>query len=656
MASKQTAPYGSWPSPLSAELVASSARSLRNTPLLVASGWLYWIENRPSEQGRSVLMRCSLDAEQPLAEDVTPAPFSVRTRVHEYGGGAYTVDDQTIYFVNLADQQIYRQSPDAPPTPITSEQGLRYADLIVDRERARLICVCEDHRQAGHEPINTLVALALDGSGQLQQLVGGNDFYATPRLSPDGRSLAWLSWNHPNMPWDGTELWLGTLGPDGLISSAEQMAGGSDESIFQPHWSPDGVLFFVSDRSGWWNLYRWQQGRALAVLPMAAEFGLPQWMLGSATYSFASATQLICAVQQQGRSQLASIDLARGELSWLDTPYTEIGQPCAADGSVAFLGGSPREGLALVRIDLAGGALTVLRRSQTLTIEPEFVSVPEPISFPTEDGQTAYGFFYPPQHRDLRGPDGERPPLLLISHGGPTGATTTTLSLAIQLWTSRGFAVLDVDYGGSTGYGRAYRLRLNGQWGVVDVADCVGGARYLVQRGDVDGRRLAIRGGSAGGYTTICALVFHDLFSAGASHFGISDLELLAGETHKFESRYLERLVGPYPAARELYRQRSPIHFSERLSCPLILLQGAEDKVVPPNQAELLRDALRAKRLPVAYLLFEGEGHGFRNAANIVRALEAELSFYAQVFGFTLSDPITPVQVENLEHWQQRAG
>lgn len=656
MSDVETAPYGTWRSPLSAALIATSATSLRNVPVQIVGADVYWIESRPAEAGRSVLMRCPLAGDSNTAEDVTPAPFNVRSRVHEYGGGAYTVADDTIYFVNFADQRLYRQSPGTSPAPITAEDSLRYADLVVDRDRSRLICVCEDHRVAGAEPVNTLVALPLDGAGPAQPLVTGNDFYSTPRLSPDGTSLAWLTWNHPNMPWDGTELWLGSWGPDGTLATGQRIAGGVDESIFQPHWSPDGVLYFVSDCSGWWNLYRWRDGQAEAVLPMEAEFGLPQWILGSATYSFASAERVICAVQQQGRDRLASIDLVRGELRWLDTPYTEIMLPCASAGAVVFLGSSPSQPVALVRLDLDSGALRVLHQSQRISVAADYLSTPEPVTFPTEHGQQAHGFFYPPCNRDVRAPADERPPLLVVSHGGPTGSTSSGLSLGVQYWTSRGFAVLDVNYGGSTGYGRAYRQRLNGQWGVVDVADCVNGARYLVERGDVDGARLAIRGGSAGGYTTLCALIFYDLFRAAASHFGVSDLEALARDTHKFEARYLDRLVGPYPAAAALYRERSPIHFADRLSCPLILLQGADDRVVPPNQSELMRDALRAKGLPVVYLLFDGEGHGFRKSENVIRALEAELSFYAQVFGFTLADPIVPVEVENLATWQQRSA
>jgi dipeptidyl aminopeptidase/acylaminoacyl peptidase len=426
------------------------------------------------------------------------------------------------------------------------------------------------------------------------------------------------------------------------------VAGGEDESIFQPEWSPDGVLYFVSDRTGWWNLYRWHDGQVEPLVEIEAEFGLPQWVFGMSTYAFESAGRIICVYTQQGTWHLASLDTATGKLDPIETPYTQLEELRAAPGRVVFLAGSPTEPVSIVQLDLATRQFEVLRRSSEMAIDPGYLSFPQEIEFPTEQGLTAHAFFYAPQNRDYVAPSGEWPPLLVIIHGGPTGATSSTLNLGIQYWTSRGMAVLDVNYGGSTGYGRAYRQRLNGQWGIVDVDDCVNGARYLVERGKVDGDRLAIRGGSAGGYTTLSVLAFRDLFKAGASYFGISDLEALAKDTHKFESRYLDRLVGPYPERRDLYRERSPIHFTHRLSCPMILFQGLEDKVVPPNQAETMFEAVRAKGLPVAYLPFEGEQHGFRRAENIKRALDAELYFYSRVFGFDLADPVEPVPIENL--------
>jgi dipeptidyl aminopeptidase/acylaminoacyl peptidase len=643
MSKSKTAPYGSWKSPITSDLIASETIGLGQIALDGQD--VYWVETRPMEGGRYVIVRRTPDGR---TTDVTPPPFNARTRVHEYGGGAFAVADGAVYFSNFADQRLYRQDPGAEPRPITPEASLRYADGIIIPGRGRMICVREDHTNPGREAVNAIVSLNLEGGDGGQVLVHGNDFYSSPRISPDGSRLAWLTWNHPNMPWDGTELWVGELRADGSLGQAERVAGGEDESIFQPEWSPDGVLHFVSDRTGWWNLYRWRDGRVEPLVQMEAEFGMPQWIFGMSTYAFESAGRIICAYTQQGTWHLASLDMATGKLDPVDTPYTQIGELRAVPDRVVFLAGSPTEPTSVVQLDLATRRFEVLRRSSEITIDPGYLSIPQEIEFPTEHGLTAHAFFYAPRNRDYVAPSDEQPPLLVISHGGPTGATSSTLSLGIQHWTSRGIAVLDVNYGGSTGYGRAYHQRLEGQWGVVDVDDCVNGARYLVERGTVDGNRLAIRGGSAGGYTTLSALTFRDVFKAGASYYGISDLETMTRDTHKFESRYLDRLVGPYPERRDLYHERSPIHFIHRLSCPMILFQGLEDKVVPPDQAEMMFEAVRAKGLPVAYLPFEGEQHGFRRAENIKRALDAELYFYSRVFGFELADPVEPVSIENL--------
>jgi len=649
----KVAAYGSWKSPITSDLIVSETIGLGQIALDGKD--VYWIEMRPAEGGRYVVVRRSPDGQ---IADVTPPPFNVRTRVHEYGGGAFVVANGTVYFSNFTDQRIYRQDPGSEPRPITPEAALRYADGVIDRRRGRMICVREDHTDAGGEAVNTLVSLDLDGSDSGQVLVSGNDFCSSPRLSTDGSCLAWLTWNHPNMPWDGTELWVGEIRKDGSLGRTERVAGGIDESIFQPEWSPDGTLYFVSDRTGWWNLYRWRDGRIEPLCEMEAEFGRPQWGFAMSTYAFESKRRIICTYTQQGAWYLASLDTATGKLEVIGTPYTSIGFIRAALGCVVFLAGSPTEPTSVVQLDtsglspqgrsLAARELKVLRRSSEITIEPEYLSKPRAVEFPTEHGLTAHSFFYAPKNRDYVAPADEQPPLLVMSHGGPTSATSSTLNLIIQYWTSRGIAVLDVNYGGSTGYGRAYRQRLQGQWGVVDVDDCVNGARYLVERGEVDGDRLAIRGGSAGGYTTLCVLTLRDVFKAGASYYGISDLEALTTETHKFESRYLDRLIGPYPERRDVYRERSPINFIERLSCPVIFFQGLEDKVVLPNQAEMMVEALRAKGLPVAYVPFEGEQHGFRRAENIKRALDAELYFYAKIFAFELADPVEPVPIENL--------
>lgn len=644
MNAPRVAGYGSWRSPITSDLIASGAVRL-DAQIELEGDDVYWVETRPTEEGRYVIVRQSQDGQ---VTDITPKPYNVRTRVHEYGGGAFIIDNGTVYFSNFADQRLYRQDTDANPRPITPKGDVRYADGVIDHRRRRIVCVCEDHTVDNNEPANSLVGISLDGAGYIQQLVSGNDFYSSPRVSPDGSHLAWLTWNHPNMPWDSTELWAGEIMENGSISHAMLVAGGSDESICQPRYARDGTLYFISERTGWWNLYRWRDGHVEPLCEMDAEFGTPQWVFGLSNYGFESTERLVCTYIKDGISYLAGLDILTRRFETIDIPYTSITSLQSAPGYVVLLAGSPDEATAIVRLELATGKIEVLRRSTEVAIEPGYLSVPQAIEFPTEHGLTAYALYYKPKNRDFAALPGERPPLLVVSHGGPTSATSSTLNLTIQYWTSRGFAVVDVNYGGSTGYGRAYRQRLDGQWGIVDVDDCVNCARYLIERGEVDGERAAIRGGSAGGYTTLAALTFRRLFKAGASYYGVSDLEALARDTHKFESRYLDRIVGPYPDRRDLYAERSPINFVDRMSCPVIFFQGNEDRVVPPSQAELMVDALRQKGVPVAYILFEGEQHGFRRAQNIKRALDVELYFYSRIFGFELADPIEPVLIENL--------
>ncbi|MGH9881363.1 MAG: S9 family peptidase [Pyrinomonadaceae bacterium] len=645
MTGPTTAPYGSWKSPITSDLIVTGSVGL-SQPIFDGAD-VYWVEMRPSEGGRNVIVRCEPSGR---TTEINPHPCNARTRVHEYGGGDYVAHQRAVYFSNFDDQRLYVQRGDVAPLPLTPPAKMRYAEAVVDPSRGRLICVREDHSRAGHEAVNALVSLNLDQNetpGQV--LVSGNDFYSSPRLSPDGNSLAWLTWNHPNMPWDGTELWVGEVDPDGSISSKERVAGGLTESIFQPEWSPDGVLYFVSDKNGWWNIYRRSDEATVEpVCEMEAEFGVPQWLFGLSVYAFESANTIICAYIERGSSQLATIDTKSGALTRVPSPCSDLGFIRARARRAVFRAGSPAEPPSIVAYDFASGSFEVLRRSSNLEIEASFFSLPRAIEFPTEDGLTAQGFFYPPQNPNYRAPEGELPPLLVKSHGGPTSAAATALSLSIQYWTSRGIAVLDVNYGGSSGYGRAYRERLKNKWGVVDVDDCANGARYLVNRREVDANRLMITGGSAGGYTTLCALTFRDAFKAGASHYGVSDAEALARETHKFESRYLDGLFGPYPELRDVYHARSPINFTNQLSCPVIFFQGLEDRVVPPNQAEVMVEALKAKGIPVAYVAFEGEQHGFRQAKNIKRALDGEIYFYSRIFGFDLGEPVEPVEIENL--------
>lgn len=638
-------PYGSWKSPITSDLIV--AGSIRLGEIRLDGSDIYWSEGRPAEGGRSVVVRYA----QGQATDITPgAPFNVRTRVHEYGGGAYKVTDGIVYFSNFVDQRLYRQSIGSEPEPLTPAADLRYADAVVDRQRQRLICVREDHTGGGHEPVNTIVAIALASPTQDggQILVSGNDFYASPRLSPDGQFLCWLSWNHPNMPWDGTELWIAEVNEDGSLGAAQRIAGSLTESVFQPEWSSDGVLYWISDRTNWWNLYRWQQGQIEPVCQKSAEFGLPQWVFDMTTYGFESAESLICTYVENGIQHLARLDTRTLELTEIETPYSTISGLKVASGYAVFGGGSTTKPSAIVRLDLQTAQVEELRQSSTLKIDPGYISEPEPIEFPTENGLSAYGFYYAPKNQDCLAPANERPPLLVKIHGGPTASTSATFNPGIQYWTSRGIAILDVNYGGSTGYGREYRERLKRCWGIVDVDDCVNGAKFLVDKGLVDGNRLCIDGGSAGGYTTLAVLTFRDVFKAGASYYGVSDLEALARDTHKFESRYLDGLIGKYPEEQEIYKQRSPIESVDRLACPLIFFQGDEDKIVPPNQAELMVEVLKNKGLPVAYILFEGEQHGFRKAENIKRALDGELYFYSRIFGFKLADVLEPVAIENL--------
>jgi dipeptidyl aminopeptidase/acylaminoacyl peptidase len=671
----KTAPYGSWKSPITSDLIVS--KTIRLGGAFAVGDDVFWLESRPLEGGRNVLVRRTPDGK---VEDITPSGFNIRTTVHEYGGRCLVVDDRPelgtrkLYFVNFTDQRLYVQDledPDRVVKPLTPEIAWRYADPVIDHLNGRLICVREDHTQPGKEPLNALVSISLQDGSDQRVLASGCDFYATPRLSPDGGSLAWLSWNHPNMPWDGCELWVASLSPGNppagreghSLGKPQHVAGGLEESIFQPEWSLDGRLYFISDCSGWWNLYRWTGliqgwGKEIEPLhPMEAEFGEPQWSFGITTYGFASINRLVCAYNDLGRWRLGSLDVSTGKFAPIETPYTDIyNLSVYASGSatkVLFNASSPAEPSSIISFELDPQHIEILQCSCDVQVDAGYLSIPELVEFPTEnapDGspRTAYGYFYAPKNQDFAPPDGSLPPLMVLSHGGPTGSTSSAFSLSIQYWTSRGFAVLDVNYGGSTGYGRAYRERLNGQWGVVDVDDCCNGARYLAETGKVDPERLIIRGGSAGGYTTLSALAFRATFKAGASYYGIGDLETMATDTHKFESRYLDRLVGPYPESKDLYYNRSAIHFVDRISCPVILFQGLEDKVVPPSQSEMMFEAVRAKGLPVAYIAFEGEQHGFRMAENIKRSLDAELYFYSRIFGFDLLDPIEPVEIENL--------
>jgi dipeptidyl aminopeptidase/acylaminoacyl peptidase len=633
--SVKIAPYGCWKSPITSDLIVGQSVGLSEIRLYGRD--VYWLESRPEEGGRSVVVRYVPGSTR--GQDMVPQPFNVRTRVHEYGGGAWAVAEGILYFSNYEDQRIYRlDDVGAKPVPITPEGALRYADGMIDSRRHSWIGVREDHGASSREPVNTIVRIDL-GASQPDSgcvLASGHDFYSSPRLSPEGRWLAYLAWDHPRMPWVGTTLYVLQLDSAGMpAGNSTAIAGGERESIFQPEWDPDGgTVFFVSDRTGWWNLYRCALDtlRIEAVKPMEAEFGQPQWVFGMSTYGFAGAGRVVCSYDSKGLGGLGSIELGSGRFTVFDLPYTDFSSVRADRDRAVFRAGSAAIPPSFVLLDLATGKTKILKKSTLVSDEPglaRYLTRVESVEFPTEGNKTAFGLYYPAFNPDYRAPDDDKPPLLVKCHGGPTAAASSTLDLRTQYWTSRGISVLDVNYGGSTGFGREYRERLHANWGIVDVDDCVNGARFLANRGLVDGARSVITGGSAGGYTTLAVLTFRDYFRGGASHYGVCDLVVLARDTHKFESRYLESLVGPYPEREDLYRQRSPLTYADRLSVPVIFFQGEEDMIVPSNQAEIMVKALRNKGTPVGYLLFSGEQHGFRKGENIKRSLDAELYFYA---------------------------
>ena len=653
MSKKTVASYGTWSSPISAEMVAQAG--VRLSAPWIEDGVVWWLEGRAAERGRVVLVRREPDGTR---VDVVPDDFNVRTSVHEYGGGAYCIHRGVAYCSNFADQRLYRIEPGATPvaiTPDVPDRRHRYADGRITKDGSLWIGVRERHAESDRsmDVVNELVAVSTDASAEPWVIVGGRDFYSSPRISPDGTRLCFLAWNLPWMPWDGCELHVAELAPDGTVTGIERVAGSDGtESIWQPEWSPGSDLVFVSDRSGWWNLERIGAGGREALHPAEAEFGYPAWLFGMQSYAFLSDGRIVCGFEQDGFTRFGVLDPDSGTLDELDVGLDSWRSPyVVAEGlDVVVVAASTTEPTQVARVDAATGERDVLRQSLEVPIPADFVSIPQAIEFPTEGGLTAHAHYYPPTNPGYEAPEGERPPLIVESHGGPTDAAVAALSLGVQFWTSRGFGLVDVDYGGSTGYGRAYRERLNGQWGIVDLQDCVNAARHLVEQGQADPERLLITGGSAGGYTTICALTFTDVFAAGTTYFGVADLEqFTGGETHKFELKYEHTLVGPYPERADLYRERSPIHFTDRITTPMLVLQGTDDRIVPPAQAELIVGALRERGIPHAYLLYEGEGHGFRKAENIIGSLEAELSFYAQVLGFEPAGSIPKLGIDNLD-------
>jgi len=643
-------PCGAWPSSIgSADLVQGA---LRLSSPRIQRGVLYWLEGRPTEGGRQCVMAGNLAADGSLhgLRELGPADANVRSRVHEYGGGEWAIGRDRIFVVDDRDRRIYACGLSASgagrASPISASDS-NFADLVCSPDGNWLIAV-EERPRGESEPENRLVAFELDPSGRAEPaprvIAAGHDFYASPVFAPDGQRLAFIAWDHPDMPWNGTRLECLEWGSDGPRSAAVQRAGGGTESIFQPRFAADGSLFAVSDRSGWWNLVRIGEQGAEPVHALRAELGRPQWVFGMSTWAFLSQHEIVASATREGCDELLRIDLRSGSETGWPTSFRAIAGVEVAEGWLACIAGSATaaSGLYVWRVD--AGTPRCLRESSTLILPEGGVSRAEVRAFELPGGRTTHAFVYQPTSKTARTRPDERPPLLVKTHGGPTSATSSVLDPRIQFWTSRGFAVADVNYAGSSGYGRAYRELLRGAWGIVDVDDCVAVAQTLAAEGRVDPERLAISGGSAGGYTTLCALTFHSVFAAGASHYGIGDLEALVRDTHKFESHYTDWLVGEWPRQRDRYVERSPIHHHERLSCPVIFFQGLEDRVVPPNQAEAMVAVLAERGIAHAYVPFEGEQHGFRRAENIRTALDGELYFYSRIFGFDAPRP-EPVHV-----------
>ena len=648
MSGRKVAPFGSWASPITIDLLLKGTVQMRNQMVRWDGDDLYWSELRPDDGGRIVVCMRAASGE---IGDVTPPGFNARSRVHEYGGGHFAVAGGTVYFTNYADQRLYRQNGNEAPRPITPAADVRHADMALDIGRGRLYAVREDHTTGAKEPVNTIVSIDSEGDSDADHdvftVAAGNDFYSSPKLSADGNRIAWTTWNHPNMPWDGCELWVCDLDRSGHVVSSRKIAGGATESVLQPEWSPAGELYFISDRSDWWNLYRARGEGDEPICPRSAEFGAPQWVFGMRFYAFAGPDEIVCLYSEPGGTKLGRIDLSSGTMRHIELLYSGLSNVQTNGRKAAVFAASSTLAERVLTIDLETGAQEVVKVSNPAHLDPGNMSLPKPIEFPTEGGMAAHAFYYPPKNQGFDGPPDEKPPLMVRCHGGPTGSGGPTYTFEYHYWTSRGFAVVDVNYGGSSGYGRAYRTRLNGNWGVVDVDDCINAARFLVDQGAADGNRVWITGGSAGGFTVLLSLTKRDFYDAGASHFGIGDLELFVKETHKFEAHYCDTLVGPYPERADLYRDRSAVHFADSLKRPVILFQGLEDKIVPPSQAEEFVAVCEKKKLPYAYVAFEGEQHGFRKKENIRRSIEGELFFLSRIFGFSTADEIEPVKIEN---------
>lgn len=641
MVSTNNTPFGSWKSPITSSLITSSQIKLGD--LAIDGDSIYWSELRPQEGGRSVIVKWHKNKKI----DSFPPQFSARNRVHEYGGGSFLAHKETLFFSNDKDQHFYALDPSGEWIDLTQSNHKRYANPIFDPYHTCIYAIEEDHSGAP-DIVNRLVKIDPEGKLQVEVIHEGHDFYSSPVLHPSGNQIAFLAWNHPNMPWDSTELLVGSLDMNGKIFKERKVAGGSSESVFQPQWSPSGTLHFVSDCSGWWNLYMEGEKAITNLCPINAEFGAAQWIFGLSRYDFLLDGKIACIFTKKGIDHLGILDSKKGELNELKLGFISFGSLKVSGNSLVFSAASAEKPNSIWQYDLETKNLNLLQRSHKVDIDPAYISTGVSLEFPTTNENTAFGFYYRPKNKDFDIPGNEKPPLIVRSHGGPSAHITPALDLEVQFWTSRGFGVLDVNYGGSTGYGRIYRERLKGNWGVVDVDDCANGALYLAKKGIVDQNRLVIKGRSAGGYTTLAALTFKKVFKGGVSYYGISDLEAMTKHTHKFESHYLEGLIGIYPEHKERYIKYSPIYHIEKFSCPIILFQGGEDKVVPKNQAEMIVNALKKRKVPVAYILFKEEAHGFRVAKNIQKALDSELYFYSKVFHLKPYGELRPIHIDNL--------
>jgi dipeptidyl aminopeptidase/acylaminoacyl peptidase len=627
---KKIVKYGSWLSPISAKIVAQEALGFSEINLV--NGTVYWLELRPWQKGRVALMACNKLG----IKELLPEKYSVKSKVHEYGGGSLLVTNNKIYFVNDNDQQIYCREKNGSVKKITSIDNARFADGCYNNQDESLYYVMEDHR--AKKVINSIVKITLDGS--VEDFVSGNDFYSNPRISPNGKELAYITWNHPNMPWDCTELWVVDL----VTGQKKLIAGGVSESVLDPKWSPDGQLYYVSDRNGWWNLYRAESPEP--IVKIEAEFALPPWTLGLSLIGF-SGKEIYCSCVQNAVNKFLKI-LPNDNIRFRNLPYTRVNGLAADKNYVAIIAGSPQLPMSIILFDKKTDKFKIIKRGSIVKIDPQNISQPISLEFPTTNGQTAYAFYYAPKNKNYKAPKNEMPPLVVMCHGGPAFHVTPSYCWNTLFWTSRGYAVLDVNYGGSTGYGRAYRERLNGQWGVVDVDDCTNAAIYCAAQGLADKNRLAIEGDSAGGFTVLSSMMNKNNFKVGANYFGVTDLPLLKKESHKFEAYDLDKLIGPFSTCKQLYIDRSPINNIEKIKTPVIIFQGGKDKVVPPLQSRIIYDSLVSKKIPTAYLLFKDERHGFEKAENIQKSLEAQLYFFSKILKIKLADKIDPIKIDNL--------